>query len=879
MLKKILFLFLLVIIPSTFVVAAFWDFKYLESEYYTVFYPQGYESKAKETLYYLELQRPLTVRLTGNKNYKVTVVLDDGGLRRGGAVDISPKKITILTGEGTTYWFFRNWFEYVAVHEQTHIGQLTNSSGLGSFFSSSSYAANANLPIWMVEGITTYAESRYSPYSGMLKEGLIEAIVRAKAKAGKLPSVQEATFLSRETDHYPYYNMPYVFGGTFFRYLAQTYGEKSLAQFFNVMGTYVYFPDELADFIGLPDFMGIPGISRKMDLFPSIRLDKVAREVFGKGFVKLFADWQKYEEKRSKDWQIVGTQITHTGSDKSDTQVTDGQNLFFMEQKAGRYNAFQNKYETSLKAIDLGTKKARILTKLTNSVDITMKIAYQDQKIFYAVNDYGLKTVRSSNYTEIPTRTIYSFDLNTKQTKAVLEDAIFGFFVVNEDEIYYLKQKSQKFGSELWLYKNGQKTKLADFKDDLLIEILPYQDEFLVVSKKNTSSWNIYKLDLNKKELEPLITSPWTEKNVFLQEDKLIYTANYEGHYGIYEYSLVDGQINRLTQSSDAQGGVITSSGDLFFSGMTANGLEIFTSKVRRQNVDLQASKITLQKQSVLDFSLENLKQKVLKMNEYEIKDGAWKNLSYLLVPYSRIITNEDITLYGTDALAETSYQVAYNYVDGGVALEWTSKLWDPVQTTFYTDFATYNQLSLSSYLYRAASPGLTAISAAYSFDLNSKAYLSTALNFYFNYLDYTFSETLALDRAENISLETDYTYYWGNGSLNWDTYLAHSLNLGWDWDTVMNSGYSKYTEVSITQKIFQVQQGWWEPNIFLGDVFVVPRIRYLMTNDVTVVKWLYGINLALETRLALFNMIKWYVDYDNVDKWTYGFVYSASWM
>ena len=126
----------ILIISSNQVFALEW--KKYESEHFIVFYPVNLESQARESIYFLEKERPDVGKLTGNKiKGKIPIVIEDRGQFTNGFADPINNKIGIFTyppGSYSSLSGYENWFRLLNTHELTHMGHMTNTSGLSSFY-------------------------------------------------------------------------------------------------------------------------------------------------------------------------------------------------------------------------------------------------------------------------------------------------------------------------------------------------------------------------------------------------------------------------------------------------------------------------------------------------------------------------------------------------------------------------------------------------------------------------------------------------------------------------------------------------------------------------------------------------------------------------
>ena len=134
----IFFILCLFLILSNGTSLALWDWETLESDNFVIFYPGGYETQAKESLYYLEEYRPEIIELTGNemKGRKIHISLEDIGLYVNGYADFLNNKMGIFVTNPDSYSRlsnYENWLILVNIHELTYMAQLTNSSDLSLF--------------------------------------------------------------------------------------------------------------------------------------------------------------------------------------------------------------------------------------------------------------------------------------------------------------------------------------------------------------------------------------------------------------------------------------------------------------------------------------------------------------------------------------------------------------------------------------------------------------------------------------------------------------------------------------------------------------------------------------------------------------------------
>jgi hypothetical protein len=125
----------------------------------------------------------------------------------------------------------REWLELVLTHELFHIVHIDKASGpvLGlrrAFGRLPFLFPNALQPRWIIEGLAVQAESDAGRGYGRLGNSQFEAMMRAEAGRG-FRSLQEINAGGRG---FPL-NRDYLYGGYFFAFLQERYGDKAVANF------------------------------------------------------------------------------------------------------------------------------------------------------------------------------------------------------------------------------------------------------------------------------------------------------------------------------------------------------------------------------------------------------------------------------------------------------------------------------------------------------------------------------------------------------------------------------------------------------------------------------------------------------------------------
>jgi WD40-like Beta Propeller Repeat len=181
-----------------------------------------------------------------------------------------------------------DWLELAFTHEYTHILHLDRSrafmNGVRHVFGRAPFVfSNTFLPIWQIEGLATYEESRQTG-AGRIPAGDFRALVDAAARQHRFASIDRA---SGGLDDWPGGNAAYAYGAYFHQYLSDRYGPQRL--------------DALAD-----------ATAGRLPLFGA----GAFRSVYGKPLGDL---WREFETERVQQAATGGTtdsvarRLTHDG--------------------------------------------------------------------------------------------------------------------------------------------------------------------------------------------------------------------------------------------------------------------------------------------------------------------------------------------------------------------------------------------------------------------------------------------------------------------------------------------------------------------------------------------------------------------------------------
>jgi len=632
------------------------DWKDLKTDHFMVFYKPGYEFEARQALRNLEYYRPLIQRLTGNDQPPLTaVVIQDAGDYSNGLTDPLDQDIQLFTEASSALELpNENWWATLCPHEYTHLCHLSRLHGVPAFLRDAFgniFNPNLELPAWIDEGFAVYNESRVSHYAGRLNDGAFDAYLGVSAQEGHFPSVLKATFVPLE---FPY-DVYYEAGAGFHRYLAQTYGEEKLPQFYGDYGTNV--------------------LSYLSPLLPVLGLDAASKKNYkGKSIPGLWEDWKKQEQTQDYDYRPQGERLTKKGWSLEGLCLSEG-HLYYQEAypvKTGVYAAF---YFNNIVERDLADGKERVVASTTSYFTAPLRI--KGRKLYYAEADLKQGYANTLNYGYLSR--FHEKDLVTGEDRVLWVGQLRGFGVLSDGNLLLAQDRQGIFGSELFTLDpaNGQKSKL--FTLDLLVDQIVADDRRVVVTAQPAwGLYHLYQLDLKKGTVRPLVPSPFIERDPQLVGDKVLFTADFGRKYSLYEYDFQKKKLSRLTTQGYADWPALDQEkGQLYFAGMNSGGSDLY-------HLALKPQAFSLSKAEPSEVPSYSLDEKDVRKGDY-FDDLGWLAPKVLHAPvfqFDQYDSLVGLTLAGSDALYQFDYAALpiYDFKDNRaeVDLGLTSQFFAP---------------------------------------------------------------------------------------------------------------------------------------------------------------------------------------------------------
>ena len=830
------------------ILITWFNWKVLKTDNFTTIYKPGYEWQAQQVLFNLETYKTRVWQLTSNRYRNLPVVIEDVGTMANGYADPIFRNIHILTyppNPGYEIDATVNWFRSVSTHEYTHICHLTGVSGLAkplNFIFGFPFMPNLCSPPWIFEGVTVLSESR-ELYEGRLNDGFFSAYIGSRRD--DRPSITQITYLPLE---FPYRIGPYLYGGEFFNFLRGYYGELKIAEFFDRNSAYFWAP------LGL--------------FFPAIGIDLAARSTFGKDFPSLFREWGEKNRLKYANYKIAGTRMTDDGWIKSFLELAD-RKLYYFRILYEKVDALKPKVFYQIVEFDIESGDERVVALLTSPLTCHFQVV--DGKLYYARSNIrrGFANIYLSGFGF--TSSLFRIDLKTGEVRHLFDDDIRGFGVLPDKRILYSKDRKDRFGSELWLFDGGKKDLL--FKTKYLIgEIDVSLDRIAVVARRDWRTWSVYLLDIEKREFRPIADTYWTEANLNLDGDRLIYTCNYDAIYNIHYYDLAEEKDYIIPGFSHYNFGCIDRD-TLYFIGMSRDGLDIYKEEIKSHEFepepylfrgrlpDFDTMEIDTTRGSYLDI-FKTLLQPALHVPVALPRDTTYQKwfLGAILMGGDATAENTYLTFVGYDQLSDSAVILGLL----------NSNFFSPMHISLQYEHNSRIITGISYPIHLSTDRGLNRLvtSLGYRvFDDNlSRKEINPGigLRFLTPMLDADLNLGLKIER-QDLGSAIDRTreevafkagYYLGGGEFRSrlsgynDPDNPDSVELRIRGDEMYAKTGGKLT-LEYSHPILKIRWGLWNPNIYLEDLCGQVFFDYGVSTDGDYI-WSTGVELKLETGLAL---------------------------
>ncbi len=845
------------------------SYESISNPYFKIFYRKGWESAALNLLQTMEYYRPYVERLTGNQMGQIPFVIEDMGNIVNGYTNPVGIKIAVFAyppSEGELS-VGEDWWQMVGVHEYIHMAQITKSSGepaiLRSIFGNMLYP-NLYQPNWMSEAITVYGESGMDRFTGRMNGGYYSSIITSLAKEGKLPSITKAGYNSSD---YSLANH-YIFGGSFYKYLADTYGADK-------------FPI-------LYDFTGSSLFSYLNPIYSNLSLDEAYKKAFGKSLIELWREWQAFEI--SKPVSLPRMPVTTDGWDKSNLTYHDN-SLYYTAYKRAKTGPFSGFGSYSLVRVLGPGYGARLETIVSQDTDFPAGFKLQGSNLYYSRqemkqgfgnNEYnGLGVVSQ----------IWRKDLYSGSEEKLVTGPIRSFCISNDGSTLYLSEDDEFHDkSFLFLYDINTKQRTLLTRLDLLVNSLHYLDGRLILSGKAfLKNTDIYELRLSDFNLKPLVSTPYAENVVQVSNSQIIYESVYNTHKGCYSFELNTGRVSKLGDFDYISSYCTAPDGSNYFLALNGDGVDVYSDPLQSTLYNLPR-----EESSAAYEKLEAGKDLMI-LDKFPVFRGGYAaNIGHMLWPRmlrfpiiepdeKGEIQNLGVVLAGNDILGDFPLWMATLLYDiqskkFGFEAALQNEFFRPISQSISYSSLGKGSISLdqSIQLLTRMNRGIKGVWTGFGLTATDGferkiwyPYIGTSFGWgsgkisIVNALMYETTEFWASDRDRlgwqaNMALKQKLTSW-----MEFNSKVAIAFDPDARTDQVFSNirGYSKSWDHNkgttfrntIYAPIIKIREGIWNPNIFLEDICLGIFYDGAITGDKepTLDRWAGGIELIGELSLG----------------------------
>ena len=444
---------------------------------------------------------------------------------------------------------FGDWLYEVLMHEYTHILQMDMQSGIPAGFNSlfgRVFLPNIFQPLNQIEGLAVYSETRYTGY-GRNHSALTEGMLRCAVAEGSWAPLDRAGVAS---PHWPR-DAAYIYGGKFYEYLTNKYGQKKLALYQRKHSNLV-----------LPFMQNYP-----------------AKNVFGKSFPALWQDWENASYKKygrqvdsiKKGGLIEIKNLSNDGFDKYELiSSPDGKYLAYIDRNSHRrsslkfYDIESGKYRTVDQGIFLGS----------------MQFSSGGRYLAYGKMEY-------SGSGEKLYGDIYIYDMgNRKKTKITnglrARDPAFSR---DGKILYFVASKVDQNALAVMDLAAGQISYLTEVEETQLFShpaVSPDGKKIALSAWQDGGYQDIYIYDIAKKEWLAVmadraqdITPAWSADGKYLY-----FASDRSGVWNIFKYDLQAGSMSRITNVIGGAFNPAVSGNNLYFLNLGSMGYDLATIEI-----------------------------------------------------------------------------------------------------------------------------------------------------------------------------------------------------------------------------------------------------------------------------------------------------------
>jgi len=534
------------------------DWTVLDGRYCSVIFPAGiltdYDTSYEHiALHIANLADEIYTQITPqfgepfHKNKRFTIILEDFSDSAYGFATTMPHRLirVNLTVPGPEIFDtkFESWLRILLAHEYTHLAHFDMTDKITTFlhfFLGQIITPNALQPLWSIEGLAIYNESRLNT-GGRLTDNRYEMYLRTDFMENSIknPALLEGSYLVS----WPGGNIPYIYGQSLVHYIASHYGEEKLI-----------------------------AISEQFSSFPLSGMDWALKKILGITQEELYQQWQEEKEHyfNQQIEQIISAhkitesqQITnHRYWVEKPSWIVDNtlQNTFLV------YKVFTPHLYPTIRKYNLNSQKESVVVKRTAGLGTSYSFSPDSQYLLYS------KLVQYDQYYSY--QDLFLYHLNSGKQFQLTEKlrikdpswypdpaagraaAIINQAGTNNLVLFSLKTPllDGKF-DQPEIITSSDLIYLTDFNDGTQISqpVWSPRGNQLALSLWHKGYQDIYIITFDNyftiQSIRPIAIDRYTDINPCWSGDGkyLYFCSDRSGIYNIYAYSLADEKLFQLT--------------------------------------------------------------------------------------------------------------------------------------------------------------------------------------------------------------------------------------------------------------------------------------------------------------------------------------------
>ncbi len=525
------------------------SYEVISTPYLNVVYQPGCEYAVNEFLKYADtVYRQLTDFYDVEPYSKLTVVIQNDTDIVNSVTDPVDNVIFIFLNSSADQLFspsVSSWVRFVFTHELTHI-LITQKGGLDFlrvYGVPLSTAYNGlMIPSYFQEGLAEYTETYFNDNRGRLNDPIFEMYLREYVLSGKLRGLGGS--INYGSDGWNPAGAPYLVGGSFIRYISQTYGATSIKK---IVSNFSQSPEN-----------GIPASISK---------------ALNKNFSQIISEWISTQK------QDIDNQVKKIG------QVFDGIQLTH----SGRWTGLMNGYGNGKLYYYYEDTSSIPSIRVMNTTDMNSRTFY-DLGGFIYDNGYIQSLSVSPNgenvaFTRIVPQNGGNFDyahlfiLNSKNLiNTHLKNVLMTSWISN-DEIAYVEENGGLYSVKFLNLKDGSVRTLLSPSYVTITSLSAYKGN-LYFSGSYEGKEEIYEIDANGKTYK-IVSGDYLMRDMTFSQngDYMIFSASKpdkEGIFNLYAVNLQNGQFYKITNVVGGSFSPQVDGNRLFYVGYTQDGYNLF---------------------------------------------------------------------------------------------------------------------------------------------------------------------------------------------------------------------------------------------------------------------------------------------------------------